>query len=235
MYKDIRDYGIIGNLRSAALVGLDGSVDWAPAPYMDSPSVFAAILDDKKGGHWSIAPVAEHESNQHYIAETNILVTEFQAQDAVITLTDYIPAKGGQGKKQSDLQEIQEKAEIHRKVTCTKGSCEVKMECMPKFDYARGETKLTHVPEGILAEHEKGGLGVLVSKQQIEIQDNKAISVFTLKQGESAYFAFHYHNVVAEELKDEHYEREIEETKAFWKNWVSRCDLDSCLIQYPRR
>ncbi|MDP2734693.1 MAG: DUF5911 domain-containing protein, partial [bacterium] len=77
MYRPIRDYAIIGNLRSAALVSKDGSVDWAPAPYLDSPSVFTALLDDVKGGSWSIAPAEPYRAEQEYLGFTNILVTRF--------------------------------------------------------------------------------------------------------------------------------------------------------------
>ena len=59
-YADIQDHGVIGNLRTAALVGMDGSIDWLCLPHFDSPSVFAAILDDRKGGRFRIAPAGEH-------------------------------------------------------------------------------------------------------------------------------------------------------------------------------
>src|SRR5258708_2520092 len=77
-YQPIENYGIIGNMRTAALVGMDGSIDWLCLPHFDSPSVFASILDDRKGGHFSIAPVARAgRHNQFYCPSTNILVTRF--------------------------------------------------------------------------------------------------------------------------------------------------------------
>ena len=115
MYKPIRDYAIIGNLRSAALVSKDGSVDWAPAPYLNSPSVFAAILDDTKGGRWSITPTQPFTVKQEYLGQTNILTTTFQTSRGTLELLDYIPAQAGR-----TMEEI-EKAEVHRKLTCKKG------------------------------------------------------------------------------------------------------------------
>ena len=71
-YKPISDYGLIGDMHSAALVGLDGSIDWLCFPRFDSPSVFAAILDDAKGGRFRLAPAVAYRSQQSYVADTNI-------------------------------------------------------------------------------------------------------------------------------------------------------------------
>ena len=78
-YKNIGDYGIIGDLHTVALVGIDGSIDWCCLPRFDSPSVFGAILDDKIGGHFKIAPVQKGNTRQMYLPETNILLTRFLA------------------------------------------------------------------------------------------------------------------------------------------------------------
>jgi alpha,alpha-trehalase len=74
-YKPISDYGVIGDCRSAALVGLDGSIDWCCFPRFDSPSVFAAILDAGKGGHFAITPQETYSATQRYLDNTNILET----------------------------------------------------------------------------------------------------------------------------------------------------------------
>jgi len=77
-YQPIEHYGVIGNLRTAALVGLDGSIDWLCLPRFDSPSVFAAILDDAIGGRFRIAPLVEGaRQKQFYWPDTNVLVTRF--------------------------------------------------------------------------------------------------------------------------------------------------------------
>ena len=77
-YQPIENHGIIGNMRTAALVGLNGSIDWLCFPRFDSPSVFAAILDDKKGGHFKIAPIGDEiVYKQLYWPGTNVLITRF--------------------------------------------------------------------------------------------------------------------------------------------------------------
>ena len=81
-YQPIENYGLIGNMRTTALVGMNGSIDWLCFPHFDSPSVFAAILDDGKGGRFAIAPVPNHvKSKQYYWPDTNVIVTRFQYID----------------------------------------------------------------------------------------------------------------------------------------------------------
>ena len=82
-------------MHSAALVGLDGSIDWCCMPRIDSPSVFAAILDDERGGSFQIAPLGLYESTQRYLPETNILETTFVTATGVVTLTDFMPLAVG--------------------------------------------------------------------------------------------------------------------------------------------
>ncbi|MCP5109368.1 MAG: glycoside hydrolase family 15 protein, partial [bacterium] len=78
-YQPIENYGVIGDMHTVALVGLNGSIDWLCYPHFDSPSVFAAVLDDAKGGRFRICPVDDNGINykQFYWPETNVLVTRF--------------------------------------------------------------------------------------------------------------------------------------------------------------
>src|SRR5215207_6871145 len=103
-YQPIENYGIIGDLRSVALVGMDGSIDWLCLPRFDSPSVFAAILDDDKGGRFKIAPVSDGVTRkQLYWPDTNVLITRFFTPDGVAEITDYMPvdaSANGQGRHQ---------------------------------------------------------------------------------------------------------------------------------------
>ena len=83
-YQPIENYGVIGNLCTAALVGMDGSIDWLCLPRFDSPSVFAAILDDAKGGRFRIAPTVKRARHkQFYWPDTNILITRFLSPDGI--------------------------------------------------------------------------------------------------------------------------------------------------------
>src|ERR1700736_6730022 len=91
-YQPIENYGVIGNLRTAALVGMNGSIDWLCLPHFDSPSVFAAMLDAHKGGRFLICPVGDDFRNkQFYWPDTNILITRFLHADGIGEIEDYMP------------------------------------------------------------------------------------------------------------------------------------------------
>jgi GH15 family glucan-1,4-alpha-glucosidase len=250
-YKPIRDYAIIGNRRSAALVAKDGTIDWAPAPFLDSPSVFAAILDYAKGGFWAIQPVGEYTSEQEYLPETNILVTRFTTASGVVEIYDCLPVRmhpgnnGNGGVFESantddyGLQDDTEILEIQRKAVCKRGEVRLKILFQPRFDYARGNTKLSLVRGGVLAE--KGTKkGILISKASYQIESTEknngekyAAAFISLADREKHYFTFRYNTAEVPEKTDEHYEHDIQETKQFWEEWVHRCDLETCSIEYP--
>ncbi len=129
-YQPIEHYGIIGNMRTAALVGMDGSIDWLCLPHFDSPSVFAGVLDARKGGRFRIAPAgAAFRHKQFYWPDTNILITRFLHEDGVGEVEDYMPV-GGAGAVPDELI---------RRVRVVRGTVFFHLECRPAFDYARAE------------------------------------------------------------------------------------------------
>ena len=91
-YQPIENYGIIGNMRTVALVGMNGSIDWYCYPHFDSPSIFGAILDDKKGGRFQISAGSDGvRHKQFYWPSTNVLVTRFLLADGIVELEDFMP------------------------------------------------------------------------------------------------------------------------------------------------
>src|ERR1700730_15644142 len=129
-YLPIEDYGIIGNMRTVALVGINGSIDWYCSPNFDSPSIFGAILDDNKGGRFQIAPVADRvRGKQFYWPSTNILVTRFSHEDGISDLEDFMPVDFP-----SDSPSYHQ---IHRRVRCVRGPARLRVACHPAFDYGR--------------------------------------------------------------------------------------------------
>jgi GH15 family glucan-1,4-alpha-glucosidase len=90
----ISDYGAIGNLRTVALVGLDGSIDWWCPPVLSNPSVFGALLDRHKAGRFRISPRHVRRREQRYVDETNVLETSFEAEGGRLTVTDFMPLIG---------------------------------------------------------------------------------------------------------------------------------------------
>lgn len=92
-YMPIEDYGLIGNMRTAALIGIDGGLDYLCWPNFDSPSIFCRILDSKNGGHFTITPSknALWTTKQQYLPSSNILETVFYSEEGVIKLVDFFP------------------------------------------------------------------------------------------------------------------------------------------------
>src|SRR3954468_6711542 len=128
-YQPSENHGIVGNMRTAALVSLDGSVDWLCLPRFDSPSVFAAILDADKGGRFRIAPAAAGElrHKQYYWPDTNVLITRFLHPDGIAEVENYMPVGPAAGPD----------AQLVRRVRVVRGRLPPEAECRPAFDYAR--------------------------------------------------------------------------------------------------
>ena len=126
-FEPIENYGVIGNMQSIALVGMNGSIDFLCYPNFDSPTIFAALLDDRKGGRFEICPqLTNARVRQMYLPDTNILITRFLADEGVAELTDYMPIDSDGG----------EPNEIVRKVAVIRGDVRFRMCCEPRFSYA---------------------------------------------------------------------------------------------------
>jgi GH15 family glucan-1,4-alpha-glucosidase len=126
-YLPIEDHGIIGDLHTAALVGTDGTIDWLCLPAFDSPSVFASILDDEKGGHFSLRPAEYTRSQQLYLPGTNVLLTRFSAPEGVAEVLDFMPIE----------DDREPRHDLIRDVRVIRGKVPIDIDCRPAFDYAR--------------------------------------------------------------------------------------------------
>ena len=124
-YLPIEDYGIVGNMRTCALVGVNGSVDWFCCPDFDSPSIFGAILDDQKGGYFKIAPLLDNQPvyRQVYWPATNVLVTRFLAENGVAEVIDFMPV--------ATAEHPHQHTELIRRVNCVRGVVPFILECYP--------------------------------------------------------------------------------------------------------
>src|SRR5215510_3409129 len=196
-YQLIENYGMIGDMHTVALVGTDGSIDWLCVPRFDSPSVFAAILDDGKGGRFKIAPVGDDVTcKQFYWPETNVLITRFLGPHGAAELTDFMPAGRAVSGGKHRLQLI-------RRVTTVRGILRFRMECRPAFNYARDAHTATITTDG----------ATLV------------FSEFALSEGETAVFVLRHLSpelgcgisTSAEEAEDL-FRRTVE----FWQRWIGQ-------------
>ena len=216
-YQPIQDYGVIGDMHSAALVGKDGSIDWLCFPHFDSPSVFAAILDDEKGGRFKIAPAAEGAARkQLYWPDTNVLITRFFSPDGVGEIIDYMPVgahENGDGYHQ-----------VIRRVRVVRGEMAFRMECSPAFDYAREGHETEISSEGACFRSSGLGLG-LATRVPLEDAGGAAVAEFSLGEGETAVFVLREIEdgdcgvPFSEEEADEHFKKTVE----YWRRWLSKC------------
>jgi GH15 family glucan-1,4-alpha-glucosidase len=179
-YQPIENYGLIGNLRTAALVGMNGSIDWLCLPRFDSPSVFGAILDDGKGGRFQIAPVAEvGRHKQFYWPDTNVLVTRFLHTDGIAELIDFMPVP-----LPGDPVEHQ----LIRRVHVITGELTLRVECRPAFDYARADHVARHDDCGIRFDGPGLTLSLTTPIELTLTADGGAVGELTLKAGEERTF-----------------------------------------------
>ncbi|KJA15635.1 glycoside hydrolase family 15 protein [Hypholoma sublateritium FD-334 SS-4] len=134
-YIPIADHGLIGNLRTAALVSIDGSIESYCVPNFDSPSVFARILDKDKGGHFSIMPTVPFSTKQNYLASSNVLQTKYMNEKGVVSVTDYLPRP----RKDNPSHSASNKPLLPwliRRIECIRGSIPIQVQCAPAFNYA---------------------------------------------------------------------------------------------------
>jgi GH15 family glucan-1,4-alpha-glucosidase len=220
-YKPIEDYGIIGNMHSAALVGTDGSIDWYCHPHFDSPSVFAAILDDRKGGRFKIAPTENEVTHkQYYWHETNVLVTRFLAEGGVGQVVDYMPVGMAHGQPGSHW--------LVRRVQVVRGAMKFQMECQPAFNYARDKHETSVSADGACFNAAGLNLG-LVSKTPLEANGSGVKARFTLQQGEMTTFVLRELSAgggCGLAMSDEQEFELFDTTIRYWQNWLARSTYD---------
>src|SRR3954462_933450 len=148
----IADHGLIGNLRTAALVTTEGTIDWFCSPRFDSPSVFGALLDPDRGGHCSIRPRGtSYTTKQLYLPDTAILITRFLAEDGVGEVVDFMPPAPGNGPARHRLV---------RMVTCIRGALTFDVTVAPRFDYGRREHEVRVTDAGAVFQAGDDGLTV---------------------------------------------------------------------------
>lgn len=216
-YQPIEDYGIIGNLRTAALIGKNGSIDWLCFPRFDSPSVFGAILDDQKGGHFRISPeVRDVTYKQLYWPDTNILVTRFLSADGVAEIVDFMPVRTGQDEDHGGLI---------RRVKVLRGAMRFRLECHPAFDYAR-QPHVTRLVKGG-AHFRANGLNLGLRSAVRLRHDEKGVSAeFSLSEGQGRSFQLFKFGARDRNhggpLQEQESEQLFNETVGFWRNWMSK-------------
>lgn len=212
-YQPIENYGIIGDMNTVALVGMNGSIDFMCYPEFDSPSIFASMLDHNKGGFFQIKMHhADAKCKQIYLPDTNVLITRFLSEEGVIEITDFMPVTG-----------IFKDNVLIRRVTCIRGNNTVVMRCSPKFDYGRKEHRTLHQLRAVLFMSE--GLGLkLQASIPLKIEEGEATAEFVLKPGDEVDFILGRIDGFSQDRDlSDLVNQSLQETISFWRRWISNC------------
>jgi GH15 family glucan-1,4-alpha-glucosidase len=214
-FQPIENYGVIGNMRSVALVGMNGSIDFLCYPNFDSPTVFAALLDDEKGGRFQVEPqLTNVRVRQLYLPDTNILLTRFLADQGVVELTDYMP-----------IDEHEEQPnEIVRRVSVVRGNVCLKMRCQPRFNYAQSPHR-TEIGDqcAMFFPGDDGSTPMgLYSTTALEQHSQDVVSHFKLQTGESATFVLGVPRPRGQRPEIELLGQRFHQTSHFWKKWIAK-------------
>ncbi|MEV0721067.1 trehalase-like domain-containing protein, partial [Asanoa sp. NPDC050611] len=213
-YLPIGEHGLIGNLRTVALVGTDGTIDWCCVPRFDAPSVFASVLDRDKGGFFAVTTDVPATTKQFYFPDTNVLITRFLSDDGIAEIQDFMPVPG-------DRHEA-ERFRLIRRVRCVRGELPFRAHVAPRFDYGlQPHTLRMHDGRAVF---ESASLSLaLSSTAPFELVDGDVLSSFRLKQGEDVVFCLDRAEMPSPPLYGtaEQAEEAFTATVEYWRRWLS--------------
>jgi GH15 family glucan-1,4-alpha-glucosidase len=217
-YQPIENYGIIGNMRTVALVGMNGSIDWYCYPQFDSPSIFGAILDDKKGGRFQISAGADSvRHKQFYWPSTNVLVTRFLLGDGIAELEDFMPVGLPSDSPGHHY--------ICRRIRCVRGAARISVSCRPAFDYGRQIHDTQIEANGAIFKAGSVSLALLTNVPLSNDEHGGVSAEFVLAEGESQVFILRadHPGGVPSPPSEKGAEELLRGTVKFWHDWLSSC------------
>ena len=225
--EPIENHGIVGDLNTIALVALDGTVDFFCFPRFDSPSVFASLLDPERGGHFCINPELEEvKRKQFYLPDSNILLTRVVSAQGVVEISDFMP-----------VEEAGSAHNLVRRVKSVRGDISVRVECAPRFNYARSSHRCERQGNDVLFVSEGPDSTVLRlhASVPVTVENGAAVACFQLRANESASFVLEdgtqekgcdAHDYVSESFK---------RTLDFWRRWIGHCQYQGRWREAVRR
>jgi GH15 family glucan-1,4-alpha-glucosidase len=213
-YPPIESHAIIGDLQTAALVALDGTIDFLCLPHFDSPSVFASLLDAAKGGCFAITPDLDHPRHkQLYLPGTNLLLTRFLATEGVVEISDFMP-----------VHPREHTSRVVRRVKTVRGEIKYRVRCAPRFDYARAAHQAEPTERGIVFTGADGTALRLSSTVPLHVESGDVACEFRLAAGRTATF------ILEQVAGDGEYPTDLDTyvtdsfkaTMNFWREWIGR-------------
>lgn len=210
-YKPLEAYGIIGDSRTAVLIGADGSIDWACLPDFDSPAVFGALLDPD-AGRLMLRPSEPYTAWQRHERGTNVLVTEMTTAGGTIRIRDFMPY----------TRRKVPTAEIYRRIECLRGKIDFEIVFEPRFDYGLVEADMEASDYGVKATDREGNTLVLSTELPVELQNGRAVGSATMEAGQETYMVADWGANNVHPVASYQPDRRLWQVRTFWRNWVDR-------------
>ena len=213
----IEDYGLIGDLQTAALVARDGSIDWLCLPRFDSPACFAALLGDASHGRWLLAPASGGPcTRRRYRGESLVLETEWETPSGTVRVVDLMPPRG-------------EAPDVVRIVEGVSGRVPMRTELVLRFDYGH-VVPWVRALDGELAG--VAGPDAVWLRSPVALrhgnpgpdEDQRISAEFEVAAGERVPFVLSYAASHLPRPRPADPDRALDHTLAFWADWMSRCD-----------
>ncbi|OFY39017.1 MAG: glycoside hydrolase [Bacteroidetes bacterium GWF2_40_14] len=208
------DYGVIGNCQTAALISKYGSIDWLCFPEFDSPSLFAKILDNEKGGSFGFEVADDYSVNQSYFRDTNILNTKFISNEGSFEIFDFMPRyKTGKG------DDYYLPAEVYRYVRYLSGNPKFRVIYEPAFNYARESAVHTVTNDYIRTSSNISNKNSVYLYSSINLDSIIKKKIITLKNDQFLLLSYNQ-KLIPTDI--ERVYLEYSRTKVYWLNWVNR-------------
>jgi GH15 family glucan-1,4-alpha-glucosidase len=210
----IEDYGMVGDLQTAALISREGSVDWLCFPRFDSGACFAALLGDEENGRWVLAPTDEdRDVSRRYRPDTLILETEWQTTTGRVRVTDFMPPRG-------------ETPDLVRIVEGIDGEVEMFTEIVIRFDYGSIVPWVRRVGDNERVAVAGPDAVVLATPVDVHGEDYRTRATFTVSADERVPFVLTWYPSHRETPQSIDAERALDDTQAFWSGWANKCEFE---------
>ena len=210
MSLPIEDYAVIGDTRTAALVGKNGSIDWLCLPRFDSAAPFAALLGDEGNGRWQIAPVGQvRTTRRRYRGDTLVLETDVDTAEGSIRLVDFMPPCGTA-------------PDVVRLVVGVRGRVRVHMDLRPRFDDGRVRPRLRQIDGADVAVAGPDSVW-LRTPVETRAEDAAVRADFLVSAGELLPFVLSWHPSHEPPPPPVDPLRALADTESYWSEWVSSC------------
>jgi GH15 family glucan-1,4-alpha-glucosidase len=217
----IEDYALIGDTQTAALVGIDGSIDWLCLPRFDSAACFASLLGTPENGRWLVAPRRSRRAKRRqYLPSTLVLRTEWETSTGTVWVTDFMPPRD-------------ELPNLVRVVEGVKGSVDMRTELVLRFDYGRLVPWVRRVGGDLCAVSGPDAV-CLRSSVPVHGEGLKTRGEFTVREGEMETFVLSWHPSHRPPHEPPHAGGALEQTVRWWRGWCGRLRYDGAWKQELR-